>query len=137
MVNKQSHFLIRMYVYTYIHAHACVYFWHAIYFYAAYQQPFAAMPSESCVGDAVTLNCVILFTENGSNPVPASAIITRDDVTVTSATPNHRILTSGPNTVGVIVSDVTLADDGVNYSCDAAAAPPDFVSSLILCVTGM
>ena len=47
------------------------------------------------------------------------------------------LLRNGNDIVGVVVSNVTLDDDGVMYTCDVSGAPDEFESSLILNVTGM
>ena len=104
-------------------------------YFTAFQQPLVAMPSESCVGDAVTLSCEVLFTHSDGTSELAGAIFKRGDDKVTGSTPNHRILRDGPITIGVLVSNVTLDDDGIKYTCEAAGNA-DVVSSLILNVTG-
>ena len=106
-----------------------------MFIFTAYQRPFVGMPSEACVGDNVTFTCEVLFA-NGGSPVLTTAVIARDGAVIRDNTPNHTLLVSGPNTVGVIVSNVTLDDNDIVYTCDANTAPDDFESSLILNVTG-
>ena len=105
-------------------------------FLTAYQQPFVAVPSEPCVGDTVTLHCEILLTVGNVSGL-ASATITRGGQEITRDTPNHVLLRERVNTIGVVVSNVTLDDDGVEYTCDTGGASDGFESSLILNVTGI
>ena len=64
------------------------------------------------------------------------ADITRDGVQILDTTPNHMLLRDGINVIGVVVSSVTLDDDGGEYTCDISTAPPNIESSLTLSVTG-
>ena len=95
-----------------------------------------AIPSEVCEGDAVTLRCEVLVTVGNLTEL-VTATFTRDGSTIRSDTPNHMFLITGIDVIGVVVSDVTLSDDGVEYICTASGAPFAFESSLILNVTGM
>ena len=103
---------------------------------AAYQQPFVAIPSEVCEGDAVTLRCEISATAGNISALVA-AIIARDGDVIESDTPNNMLLFSGIDVIGVVVSDVTLSDDGVEYTYTTSGAALDFKSSLTLNVAGM
>ena len=93
------------------------------------------MPSQPCVGDAITLPCEILVTVKNVSGL-ASAVIRRNGEDILDTTPNHRLLRDGVNIIGVVVSNVTLADDDVEYTCDTPAASPNIKSSLTLNVTG-
>ena len=66
-----------------------------------------------------------------------AAIIARDGDVIGSDTPNHMLLFSGIEVIGVIVNRVTLSDDGVEYTCTASGAPLAFDSSLTLNVAGI
>ena len=88
------------------------------------------------MGDEITLHCEILVM-NGCAGELTSATIARDGNQIRSDTPNHMLLMSQSNTVGVVVSNVSLGDSGSKYTCNAAGAPPDFESSLTLSITGM
>ena len=111
--------------------------WQCFICFAAYRRPFIAIPSEPCLGDTVTLPCEVLFSENGSTLIMTSSTVTRDGVIIAANNiPNHMLLSSGPNVVGVMISGVALSDNGVEYNCTHTFAPDDFMSSLILNVTG-
>ena len=101
-----------------------------------YQQQLVAMPSKPCVGEEVTLRCEILVTIDNNTDL-VSANIERGGEPITSGTGNHMLLRDGVDIVGVIVISVSLDDNGVEYTCDATGAPPNFESSLILNVTGI
>ena len=66
-----------------------------------------------------------------------TATIIRDGDVIRSNTPNHMFLVTGKDVIGVVISDVTLSDDGNEYICTASGAPVAFKSSLTLNVTGM
>ena len=106
--------------------------------FIAYQQPFAPVPSQPCVGDAVTLPCEILVTENGTLLGLLSATITRDGIIIRANNiPNHMLLEDGRLTViGIVINGVTLDDNGILYNCSAPNAPGSFFTSLVLNVTG-
>ena len=88
------------------------------------------------MGDEITLRCEILVM-NGCAGELTSATIARDGNQIRSDTLNHMLLISQSNTVGVVVNNVSLDDNGIVYTCDAAGAPPNFESSLTLSITGM
>lgn len=87
------------------------------------------------MGDTITLRCEILVSTGCAGEL-TSATIARDGDRIRSDTPNHMLLTSGSNVVGVNVSNVNLNDNGIEYTCNATGAPPDFKSSLNLSITG-
>ena len=118
--------------------HCCYYLCVGIFCFTAYQQPFAPVPSQPCVGDAVTLPCEVLLTENGTEIGLVSATMTRDGNVITANNiPNHTLLVDDRRTViGFMINDVTLDDHGIVYTCTATIAPADFFASLILNVTG-
>ena len=107
--------------------------------FTAVQQPLIVIPPEPCVGDAATLRCEILVTNTGNNLSGlVSAVIRRDGVDITDTTPNHMLLRNDDfDIIGVVVSSITLDDDGIEYTCDAPFAfGDDTESSLTLTVTG-
>ena len=64
--------------------------------------------------------------------------MTRNGVIIDQATPDHMFLLSENHmTIGVTISNVTMEDRGVVYTCDDPNSPPNFGSSLTLNVTGM
>ena len=106
--------------------------------FIAYRQPFAAIPSEACAGkDTVNLTCEILLTLNGGEPQLRSAVMTRNGVLIDQDIPHHMLLTSRFDVIGVTISNITIEDRGVEYTCDDTNAPSTFGSSLTLNVTGM
>ena len=85
------------------------------------------MPPKACVGDAVTLRCEVLVTANNVSELE-SAEFSRDGVEVT----DRMELLDGTTVVGIEISNVSLDDDDVEYTCDTGGAPPDFESSVTL-----
>ena len=118
--------------------HCCYYLCAGIFCFTAYQQPFAPVPSQPCVGDVVTLPCEVLLIENGTEIGLVAATMTRDGNVITANNiPNHTLLVDDRRTViGFMINDVTLDDNGIVYTCIATIAPADFFASLILNVTG-
>ena len=104
-------------------------------FFTAYRQSIVALPSESCAGHAVTLRCETLRTINNVTSL-RSATFDRDGNEIRSDTPNHMFLFSETEIVGVVVN-VTLDDDGIEYTCTTSGAHSNFVSSLTLNIIGM
>ena len=63
--------------------------------------------------------------------------IIKQDVIIRGDYPNHMLLFNGVELIGIVVSDVALSDDGVEYTCTTSGATLDFKSSLTLNVAGM
>ena len=106
--------------------------------FTAFQQPFAPMPSQPCVGNVVTFPCEVSVTNNGTDLGLASAIIARDGVIIFSNNiPNHMLVEDGLTAIGIMINGVTLDDNGIVYTCTGSGAPADLFTSLILNVTGM
>ena len=110
-----------------------------IFCFTAYQQPFAPVPSQPCVGDVVMLPCEVLLTENGTEVGLVGAVITRDGIVITANNiPYHTLLLDDRrNIIGVMINGVTLDDNGIVYTCNAGIAPTDFLTSLNLSVKGI
>jgi len=98
----------------------------------------ATGPSRVCEGSNVTLHCVIVF--NSGNTTIVQATVWRRNGTIIDVInlPNHSFLfnsTTGGVT-GLLITNVSLDDDNVVYSCTATGAN-NIASSLMLNVTGM
>ena len=86
----------------------------------------------------MTISCRVNFTNSAGNTFLASADIFRNgEVIRTGVPPNHVLVIDGASVVGILVSNISLDDDNVEYNCTTRAAPTSFVSSLTLNVTGM
>ena len=103
-----------------------------MYICIAFTQP-ATGPSSVCQGSDVTLQCRIVFNSQFAR----DSVWSRNGASVTPGSlPNHRLVinsTTGAAT-DLVITNVTLDDDNIVYSCSDANA--NINSSLVLNVTG-
>ena len=108
----------------------------------AFSQP-ATGPSSVCEGSDVTLQCVIIQTNPDNTTAVQNTVWSRNgmpvQVTNTSGNffiPNHSIQFNSITRAftDLVITDVTLEDDNMAYTCTAAFTT--ITSSVVLNVTG-
>ena len=125
-----------MCVYTYrgVRAYARIFSSTCTCYSLAFRQP-ATGPSSVCEGSNVTLQCVIILNLNDNITIARESVWTRNGILATNIS-NHRFLfnsTTGGFT-GLVITNVTLADDNSVYTCTDTIAT--ITSSVVLNVTG-
>ena len=107
--------------------------------FADFEEP-ATGPRHACAYTIVRLQCIVTFILNGGTKIIRNAVWKVNGTTIQYSTPNHALLENSDypsQIVGLQINHAQPQDNGTVYTCTDDLAPKNFVSSVILNITGI